>query len=427
MSTTRLSTPQSRPALESRPARQPRAIIVGGSMAGLFAALLLRRAGWQADVFERVGAELSGRGAGIVTHSELFDVLKRAGIDSQAAQVGVSVSGRRVFGRDGSIVGELPFRQILTSWGHLYGLLRAGLPDTCYHQGRNLDRIDETDTSVTAHFSDGTSEVGDLLIGADGIFSTVRSRFAPDVQPSYVGYIAWRGLVDESELSPDTQDALGDHFAFSLPHGEQMLGYPVAGLDEAMERGRRRFNFVWYRPAEAGGVLRDLLTDIDGVSQPLSIPPNRIRPEVTAALRRDARNLLSPQFAEVVDRTAQPFIQAIQDLESPRMVLGRRSVIIGDAAFVARPHVGMGVTKAAGDADALVQAIIDHPGDLSSALAAFETKRLAFGSAVIRRARQLGAYMQAQILDAEERAQAERHRRPEAVMAETACATGIMA
>ena len=231
--------------------------------------------------------------------------------------------------------------------------------------GPNLDRIEETDTSVIAHFSDGTAEEGDLLIGADGIFSTVRSRLAPDVQPSYVGYIAWRGLVEEAELSPGTRDALGDHFAFSLPHGEQMLGYPVAGADEAMERGRRRFNFVWYRPAAADGVLRDLLTDIDGVSQPLSIPPNKIRPEVTAALRRDAQNLLAPQFAEVVERTAQPFIQAIQDLESPRMVLGRRSVIIGDAAFVARPHVGMGVTKAAGDADALVKAITDHPNDLT--------------------------------------------------------------
>lgn len=421
-----MSTTVSTSTASFRPGRQARAIVVGGSMAGLFAALLLRNAGWRADVFERVGAELSGRGAGIVTHAELFDVLKRAGIDARAAQVGVSVSGRRVFGRDGSIVGELPFEQILTSWGHLHALLRAGLPANSYHQGRNLVRVEEAADSVVAYFSDGTAEEGDLLIGADGIFSTVRSLFAPEVRPSYVGYIAWRGLVNERDLSPGTQDALANHFAFSLPDGEQMLGYPVAGSDEAMERGRRRFNFVWYRPA-ANGVLRDLLTDIDGVSQPLSIPPDRIRPEVTSALRRAARDLLAPQFAEVVEKTAQPFIQAIQDLESPRMVLGRRTAIIGDAAFVARPHVGMGVTKAAGDGDALVRAIVEHPDDLAGALAAFEAKRLAFGAAVIRRARQLGAYMQAQVLSAEERAMAERHRRPEAVMAETATANGITA
>ncbi|MFE1599797.1 FAD binding domain-containing protein [Methylobacterium sp. ID0610] len=406
---------------------RPKAIIVGGSMAGLFCALLLRRDGWDVDVFERVGSELSGRGAGIVTHAELFAILQRAGIAREAATVGVSVAGRRVFGPDGSIVGALPLPQILTSWGHLYGLLRAALPAESYHHGRSLNRIEERADTVVAHFENGSSSAGDLLIGADGISSAVRAQLAPEVAPRYVGYIAWRGLVDEADLSPGTRAALLDHFAFALPPGEQMLGYPVAGAGEAMEPGRRRFNFVWYRPAASDGALRGLLTDIDGITHALSIPPNRIRPEVTAALREDARRLLAPQFAEVVEKTAQPFIQAIQDLETPRMVLGRRVVILGDAAFVARPHVGMGVTKAAGDAQALVTALRRHPGDPDQALPAFETERLRYGAAVIRRARELGAYMQAQILTDEERALAERHRHPEAVMAETAVATGIAA
>jgi 2-polyprenyl-6-methoxyphenol hydroxylase-like FAD-dependent oxidoreductase len=404
-----------------------RALIIGGSMAGLFTALLLRRIGWDVQIFERIGSNLSGRGAGIVTHSELFEILDRTGADVEAAKVGVSVSGRRVFGSDGAIVGELPLPQILTSWGHLYGLLRNALPEACYHHDRNLVRVEETGTSVCAYFSDGTSADGDLLVGADGIFSTVRQQFAPNVTPAYAGYIAWRGLVDENDLSPATQDALCNHFVFSLPPGEQMLGYPVAGADETMARGRRRFNFVWYRPAALDGALRDLLTDIDGVTHTLSIPPNKIRPEVVAALQADSRRLLAPQFAEVVCKTAQPFIQAIQDLEAPNMLLGRRSVIIGDAAFVARPHVGMGVTKAAGDAAALVRALDARPSDLPQALRDFEVERLAFGAAVIRRARQLGAYMQAQILTEEERTMAELHRTPDAVMAETAVATGIAA
>ncbi|WP_083743808.1 FAD binding domain-containing protein [Methylobacterium radiotolerans] len=411
----------------NRASGRPKAIIVGGSMAGLFCALLLRKSGWDVDVFERIGSELSGRGAGIVTHGELFEILQRAGIDRETATVGVTVEGRRVFGPDGTIIGSLPLPQILTSWGHLYSLLRATLPAECYHHGRALSRVEERADSVVAHFQDGASADGDLLIGADGIFSTVRALLAPDVMPSYVGYIAWRGLVDESDLSAETREALLDHFSFALPPGEQMLGYPVAGAGEAMEPGRRRFNFVWYRPAAADGALRTLLTDIDGTTHTLSIPPNRIRPEVTAALRGDARRLLAPQFAEVVEKTAQPFIQAIQDLEVPRMVLGRRIAILGDAAFVARPHVGMGVTKAAADAQALVAALQAHPDALDEALLAFEAERLRFGAAVIRRARELGAYMQAQLLTADERAMAERHRHPEAVMAETAVAAGIAA
>ncbi len=406
---------------------RPKALVIGGSMAGLFAALLLRREGWNVDVYERIGSELAGRGAGIVTHHELFEVLGRAGIDTEAAAVGVVVPGRRVLDRSGRIVGELGLRQVLTSWGHLYGLLKAALPAEDYHHGKSLVEVAELGDRVVARFSDGSEVSADLLIGADGIFSCVRAQLAIDVRPAYVGYVAWRGLVNERDLSPRTRAELCDWFAFSLPPGEQMLGYPVAGTKEEMDVGERRFNFVWYRPANADHGLADLLTDIDGIRHELSIPPTKIRSDVIASMRQDAERLLAPQFAEVVRLTPQPFMQAILDLETPRMALGSRTVILGDAAFVARPHVGMGVTKAAADAAALVDALRAHPADLPAALAEFESIRLPFGAAVVRRARHLGAYMQAQIATAEERAMAERHRSPEAVMAETAVATGIAA
>lgn len=403
-----------------------RALIIGGSMAGLFTALSLLRDGWDVHVFERIGSELSGRGAGIVTHAELLDILKACGADSEAARVGVFVPGRRVFSRNGTIAGERRLEQVVTSWGHLYALLRTALPAERYHHGRNLVRVEEAGARVRAHFDDGGFEEGDLLVGADGIASSVRQQFAPDVQPSYVGYIAWRGLVPEGQLSEATQTELADYFAFSLPPGEQMLGYPVAGENEALERGRRRFNFVWYRPAPAATVLADMLTDTDGVRHALSIPPNKIRPDVITAMRRAARETLSPQFAEVVERTASPFIQVIQDLAAPRMVLGRRTLILGDAAFVARPHVGMGVTKAAGDADALARLLRQH-GNTDAALAAFEAERRPYGAAVVRRARQLGAYLQADLPTEEDRAAAAHHCQPDAIMAETAVNRGIAA
>jgi len=393
-------------------------------MGGLFTALLLRRAGWDVAIYERNGLELSGRGAGIVTHPELFDVLEQAGVKIDA-NIGVRVPGRRVLDRQGDIAGELALEQVLTSWGRLYGLLRAALPAADYHHGKNLVRVEETIDAVTAHFEDGGSASGDLLIGADGLFSVVRAQFDPRVRPAYAGYVAWRGLVEEADLSPQTRAAIGDHFAFCLPPGEQILGYPIAGGQESLERGRRRFNFVWYRPAEEHGRLAELLTDVDGLRHDLSIPPHKIRPAVLEAMRQDADRLLAPAFAEVVRRTEQPFIQAILDLEAPRMAVGRRSVILGDAAFVARPHVGMGVTKAAADAAALVAALERHPQDLGAALRRFEAARLPFGAAVVGHARQLGAYMQAQILTEEERRRAERHRQPEAVMAETAVATQL--
>lgn len=404
-----------------------KALVIGGSMAGLFAALLLRRQGWDVDVYERIGSQLASRGAGIVTHRELFDVLARAGIDTRAASVGVAVPGRRVLDRTGRIAGELALPQVLTSWGRLYKLLKDAFPAKRYHHGKTLVEATELDDQVVAQFADGSRVCADLLIGADGLFSSVRAKFAPDVRPVYAGYIAWRGLVEEQDLSYRTRAELCNWFAFSLPPGEQMLGYPVAGANEEMEAGRRRYNFVWYRPADADQQLPELLTDVDGARHELSIPPTRIRPEVIAAMRRDAEHLLAPQFAEVVRQTSQPFIQAILDLEAPRMACGTRTVILGDAAFVARPHVGMGVTKAALDAAALADALRAHPTDLRAALTKFESSRLPFGAAVVRRARQLGAYMQAQVATPEERAMAEQYRTPEAVMTETAVAKGFVA
>lgn len=413
--------------LPKKASGKPRAIIAGGSMGGLFAALLLRRIGWDVDVYERIGAELAGRGAGIVTHAELFDVLAIAGIDVEAASVGVSVPGRRVFDRNGHVSGELNFPQVLTSWGRLFGLLKSALPAECYHHGKNLIATSEQGDRVVVTFADGEQRSCDLLIGADGLFSTVRAQYTPQVGPEYAGYIAWRGLVNEADLSSRTREELCDWFAFSLPPGEQMLGYPVAGPNEEMDVGKRRFNFVWYRPAAADHELPDILTDVDGVRHELSIPPHRIRPEIIASMRSDADRLLAPQFAEVVRATSQPFIQSILDLETRSMVLGQRTVILGDAAFVARPHVGMGVTKAAEDAAALSDALRDHPGDLRRALQIFDSARTKFGAAVVRRARQLGSYMQAQISTPEQRLLAERHRTPEAVMAETATSKGITA
>ncbi len=206
-----------------------------------------------------------------------------------------------------------------------------------------------------------------------------------------------------------------------------MLGYPVAGASDSIEPGHRRYNFVWYRPADVRDALPGLLTDSTGRRYESNIPPQAIRSEVVAAMRRDAEAVLAPQFTEIVRRTTQPFLQPIYDLMSPRLAFGRVA-LIGGAAFVARPHVGMGVTKAAEDAVALADALTaaqdhrmaDAQIDVRSALLEYDVARRPPGAAVVERARHLGAYMQAQVRSAEERAMATRYRTPRAVMCQTA-------
>jgi 2-polyprenyl-6-methoxyphenol hydroxylase-like FAD-dependent oxidoreductase len=203
---------------------------------------------------------------------------------------------------------------------------------------------------------------------------------------------------------------------FCLPPGEQCLGYPVAGPDNELRLGQRRYNVVWYRPADEASELPWLLTDDKGVTHSISIPPPLIRRDPIAAMRAAAERLLAPQFRDIVRLIDEPILQPIYDLESPRLAFGRVA-ILGDAAFVARPHVAAGVSKAADDAAALAQAL--DGDDVEAALRAFEARRLPQGRKIIERARHLGAYLQA-TQTAEERARSARHSIPQAVLAETA-------
>ena len=390
-----------------------RAIIIGGSIAGLFAALMLRGQGWDVSVYERAATPLAGRGAGIITHPELRAILERLGLDPHHG-FGVEVLERVTLGRHGGVVGRFPCPQIATSWERVFHMLRAALPDGCYVHGAELRAIEGGERGVRARFADGRHAEGDLLLGADGVRSTVRQRLAGDVPPSYAGYVAWRGLLAERAVPEE----MFGRFSFCLPPGEQILGYPVAGEDNDLRPGRRRYNFVWYRPADQMEALPDLLTDVRGHTHALSIPPPLIRPEVTAAMRDAAQRTLAPAFAGIVAATATPFLQPVYDLESPRIAWAR-AALLGDAAFVVRPHVGAGVTKAAEDAASLAAALAGSPS-VPAALERYQAERLPAGQRLVRRGRHLGAYMQAKLVTEEERQAAFRHRTPQAVMAETA-------
>jgi len=396
---------------------RPTAIIVGGSLGGLFAANLLNRNGWDVNIFERAPDELAGRGAGIVTHPELFEAMTAAGIELDDT-IGVEVKSRVTLGQDGQILSQHDLPQTLTAWGKMYHVLRSAFPGARYHSGRGVISVVNQVDHATVTLSDGSILRADIVIGADGFKSALREQFLPGVGLQYAGYIAWRGLVEEKTLSRETWDALFEKFAFCLPPHEQILGYPVAGAGNSTKPGERRYNFVWYRATSEDVALPNLLTDATGKRYVGGIPPHLIRPDVLADMEEAALTLLAPQFGEVVSKAVQPLFQPIYDLEVPNMTFGRVA-LLGDAAFVARPHCGMGVTKAAGDAMALVRALAKH-ASIDAALADYSSARTTVGAAIVQHARHLGAYMQAQLKDQTEREMAERYRTPEAVMRETA-------
>ena len=393
-----------------------RAVIAGGSIGGLFAALLLRQRGWDVQVLERAAQPLASRGAGIVTHPQLWRILEQLGLDPHR-DFGVTVSERVTLARDGTVAGTHSCKQVMTSWDRLFRMLRGALPDECYTMGAEFAGFEQMPGGIGVRLGDGRVVEGALLVGADGVRSAVRQAMFGEVTAPYAGYVAWRGLLNEADMPPAVHTALFGRFGFCLPPGEQMLGYPVAGADNDLRAGHRRYNFVWYRPADEAEALPALLTDADGHTHVQSIPPPLIRPGVLAAMRDAAAATLAPAFADVVTATPHPFLQPIYDLVSPRLVSGR-VVLLGDAAFVVRPHVGAGVTKAAEDA-ACLAATLDA-ADTGEGLARYEAERQPAGHRLVQRGRHLGAYLQARLDTDEQRAAAARHQAAGAVMAETA-------
>jgi 2-polyprenyl-6-methoxyphenol hydroxylase-like FAD-dependent oxidoreductase len=389
-----------------------RALVIGGSLGGLIAAHLLRRTGWDAVVFERNTEELASRGVGLGTHPQLIAILRRAGVAFDET-MGIQVPKVICLDRDGKTIVEQPTTRTMSGWSRLYRALRDTLPAQNYQLGKALRHVEQDGDGVTAIFADGTHERGDLLVGADGIRSTVREQFLPQTQPIYAGYVAWRAVLDEQQVPPEIRREIFELYTFCLPEGEQLLGYPVPGRDNDTAVGRRGYNIVWYRPTDAS-TLADMCTDAAGRHHAAGIPPPLIRNDVIARVKADAKAFLAPQIADIFVRT-DPFFQPIFDLESPRLVFGRVA-LAGDAAFVVRPHVGAGTTKAAIDAASLADCLRDAGADLDVGLARFEHVQQSFGRAMVALSRQAGAYLSAQLKPRAERSADELDRNIDALL-----------
>jgi len=365
--------------------------IVGGSLGGLTAACLLRDAGHDVTVFERSSRQLEQRGAGIGFLPATYRYLvERAGVDLE--RISVATDRIRYLARDGSIVSDRRHRYLFSSWNTVYRELRAAYGSSPYLLAHELVDLEQDADRVVGRYANGVTRRSDLLVAADGVGSLVRHRLRPDARRRYAGYVAWRGMVPESDLDPGLVAALGDAITYHVFANSHILVYPIPDADGSVEVGSRLVNFVWYRNYLEGGDLDDLTTDRDGVRRDLSVPPGHLAPRHVAEARAVAAARLPTMLAEVVHAVEHPFVQTIHDIEVDRMAFGR-VCLLGDAAFAVRPHAAAGTAKAADDGWKLADAL-DRAPDLSTALAAWETGQLELGRALLERTRAIGARSQ---------------------------------
>ena len=366
----------------------PRVIVMGGSLGGLTAALVLRDAGCQVRVFERSSSALQARGAGIAAlDATLRYLVERGGYRPE--HVCSSTGWIRFFNRDGSLRHEQRHHYWFSSWNTIYRSLLRLFEAERYLLGHEVMAFGQDGDSVSVTLADGSRAEADLLVCADGVSSAARARLIPGASPSYAGYVAWRGTLPEGALSPATRKAFQDAINYQVLAGSHILVYPIPALDGSLAEGDRLVNMVWYVNVAAGRELDRLMTGRDGVRRAVSLPPGTATDEAVTGMRRAAQQALAAPIAEVVTSAAEPFVQAVYDIDVPRMAQGR-VCLIGDAAFAVRPHAAAGTAKAAADGWALAEELAAAAGDVPAALAAWERRQLLLGRQLLARTREIG-------------------------------------
>ncbi|MGH9044699.1 MAG: FAD-dependent monooxygenase [Acidimicrobiales bacterium] len=364
--------------------------IVGGSLAGLTAALVLRDAGHSVTVYERRPEALMGFGTGIVVQPELARYLvERMGAD--VAEFSIPSHVMRYFdGQTGSLRGEIAANWRFTSYDAVYRRLHADFGSNGYRLGSPLVGFSQTAKAVQLRFASGERATHEVVIGADGGQSTVRQRLT-GISPHYAGYISWRGLILQADVSSETWQHFDGAFTYGLLENSHIIAYPVPTV-AAQQEGEHMINFQWYWNVAEGADLDEMLTDREGQLRSPSVRFELIQTRYLRELQARAREELCPPFAELITSARRPFITMIADADVPGMAF-ERVCLIGDAAITPRPHAAAGAAKAAAEAWALAEAIEQFDDGFES-FTTWEQRQLAVGRAYLVKVRRMGTLLQ---------------------------------
>ncbi|EDU43245.1 UbiH 2-polyprenyl-6-methoxyphenol hydroxylase [Pyrenophora tritici-repentis] len=362
-------------------------VIVGGSLGGILTGVALKRLRKDLNIriFERNPTPLlQDQGAGVVAGQDVQKFFKTH--DRSQTPLTVPSHQRLYLDKGGRVISRHDQEQRMTSWDLLYHLLRtnydgtetsyAKVPvseesegKTSYEYGCTVTKVSVPKSSAELDFSDPvklivqhksgeTSTIeADLVIAADGPSSKMREEYFPHVKRTYAGYVAWRGTVSETAVSQT--DVFIEKFTFFHTDGHQILAYTIPGKHGTTQPGERLLNWVWYvnYPEESPEHV-ELMTDNEGMRHHITLPPGGIKEDVRARQKETARQILPPQFAEIVNKTEVPFVQAITDVVAPAAVLdGGRVLLLGDALAGFRPHTAASTNQAALDAMKLAGAV----------------------------------------------------------------------
>ncbi|KAL7616259.1 hypothetical protein Lser_V15G01649 [Lactuca serriola] len=382
-----------------------RAVVVGGSIAGVCSAHALLSAGWEVMVLEKTTAPPTGSptGAGLG-----LDPLARRIINSwlpqqqsdnllnnhtlpltidqnQATDVEKKIS--RVLTRDES------FNFRAAYWSDLHGLLYKALPRDIFLWGHLFLSFHVSDDKKSVkvqckHLQTGKmiEIVGDLLVAADGCMSSIRQTFLPDLKLRYSGYCAWRGVLDlsddeKSEILVDLKKVypdLGKCLYFDLGNGTHSVFYELLN---------KRINWIWY--------VNQPEPQLKGNSVTMKVSNNMIK-----KMQDEAQKVWVPELTRIIKETKQPFLNVIYDCNPLKQIVWGPVVLIGDAAHPTTPHGLRSTNMSILDASVLGQCLMKSGVEnLVAGLREYQSIRVPVTSKQVLHSRRLGRIKQGLVLD----------------------------
>ena len=349
-----------------------KAIVIGAGIGGLSAAIALRRAGVEALVFERT-RELKELGASLSLTANATKALNGLGLTDALRGLGIPIGVAKIRAWRGEILSRIPTWQLDEKVGarsaavhraDLQGALLRELGNEAVRLGAACRGFEQEGEGVRAFFDDGTEERADLLVGADGLRSTIRRGLLGDGNPRYAGYTAWRAVVaPEDEL---------------VPAGEawEVWGRGVRFICTQIGQGR----VYWAVSKNAPEGEHDVST---GAAKDALL-------ELCAGWLEPVEELIAATEKAAILRTD------IYDRDPVRKRWGKgRVTLLGDAAHPMTPDLGQGACQAIEDAVALVECLEERE-NIEAALELYEARRTRRTAALVRGSRRVGRIAQLQ-------------------------------
>lgn len=344
--------------------------IIGGSLGGLAAGILLKRLGYHVSIFEkssRFAFLNQGRGAGIALPPALISEAKRLNLFDATLPEGPTFNGRTFSVTDKSAPKAMReiWKQSLSlipfNWSDLYWTLRKRVADEDYKTDHTVSAILEPHTGeyskcyITTHSSTDPLKTDqhefDRIIAADGVRSLVRSHLFPNMKATYANYIAWRGIISDQTIVNDPLFN-GDAPMFMFPYGH-ILFYKIPAHDYNLSK-KMVLNWVMYE-YDKDFSIDDAFIDKHGRLSHQSISHKNLRADHIKHLAEFAHAALPAPIAKIICQTPAPFIQLVLDYQAPSFVKGR-VCLLGDAATIL-PHAASGALRALSGAISLAEAM----------------------------------------------------------------------